>query len=369
MKQWIYIMAIFAVQALTMQSCKEEVPEASKPVELHSRVSPQGEAAKAVLYFWDSDTFQNNWLKGGGTDAHPIFGPVSLQNEIDYYRHDGGRVLTVGMEYPSDEREYIYATGYAPEDALSISSDYKTLTVRDGYKDGKTDFLCCDGKDAHKGSANDPFTNEAHELMFRHMTPRIRFVGKRDPVTYGVISVNNVKVTLHDAENSLSVPRSFVYYRSNENDWQTYVAQDFQPITEPITLEQETTNYIPANDNGLSLASCYVFHGDLPDDYNPFADAPAGSGTETVTLTMDIEADYSWYNDGNPIRFESPRWEKKTVEVRLEHGGNCFYPGYEYVVYITFKRESVILQGVQQNWDDGGIHYLPVAPPDNNNNY
>lgn len=366
MKQWIYIMAIFAVQALTMQSCKEEVPEASKPVELHSRVSPQGEAAKAVLYFWDSDTFQNNWLKGGGTDAHPIFGPVSLQNEIDYYRHDGGRVLTVGMEYPSDEREYIYATGYAPEDALSISSDYKTLTVRDGYKDGKTDFLCCDGKDAHKGSANDPFTNEAHELMFRHMTPRIRFVGKRDPVTYGVISVNNVKVTLHDV-NGLSVPYSFEY-RSNNSE-QTYVAKDLQHITEPIALEQDTKDYIPANANGLSLASCYVFCGVLPENYDPFVeDIPTGNST--VTLTMDIEADYSWYNpNGNPILFESPKWENQTVPVRLNHGGNCFYPGYEYVVYITFKRESVILQGVQQNWDDGGIHYLPVAPPDNNNNY
>lgn len=363
-------MAIFAVQALTMQSCKEEVPEASKPVELHSRVSPQGEAAKAVLYFWDSDTFQNNWLKGGGTDAHPIFGPVSLQNEIDYYRHDGGRVLTVGMEYPSDEREYIYATGYAPEDALSISSDYKTLTVRDGYKDGKTDFLCCDGKDAHKGSANDPFTNEAHELKFRHMTPRIRFVGKRDPVTYGVISVNNVKVTLHAAENGLSVPYSFEYHsNNNNNDKQTYVADQLQPITESITLEQDTKDYIPANANGLSLASCYVFHGDLPDDYNPFADAPAGSGTETVTLTMDIEADYSWYNpNGNPILFESPKWENQTVAVTLNHGGDCFYPGYEYVVYITFKRESVVLQGVQQNWEEGGIHYLPVSPPNNNNN-
>ena len=367
MKQWIYIMAIFAVQALTMQSCKEEVPEAAKPVELHSRVSPQGEAAKAVLYFWDSNTFQNNWLTGVGTDAKPVFGPVLLQNDIDYYRYGGGRVLTVGMEYPSDEDEYVYATGYAPYDALSMSSDYKTLTVKDGYKDGKTDFLCCDGNESHKGSAAEPFTDEKHELKFRHMTPRIRFVGIRDRVTYGVISVNNVRVTLRES-NGLSVPQSFVYHHSNNNDRQTYVAQDLQPITEPITLEQDTRDYIPANANGLSLASCYVFHGELPTDYDPFAeDALSGSGT--VELTMDIEADYSWYNpNGNPIRFESPKWVNQKVTVNLEHDGNCFYPGYEYVVYITFYRESVVLQGVQQNWEEGGIHYLPVSPPNNNNN-
>lgn len=364
MKQRIYIMAIIAGLALTVQSCNEEVPAEAKPVELHSRVSPQGEAAKAVLYFWDSNTFQHSWVKWQ-EGARPSFGPVSLQNDIDYYRYDGGRVLTVGTEYPSNEDEYIYATGYAPEDALTMSQDYKTLTVNDGYMDGKTDFLCCDGNEDHKGSASDPFTEKEHELRFRHMTPRIRFVGIRDQVTYGVISVNNVRVTLH-ASNGLSVPQSFGYY-SNNIDKQTYVAQELQPIGD-ITLNQETQNYIPANDNGLSLASCYVFCGGMPDGYYPFAEnAPAGEGT--VTLTMDIEADYSFYNGGNPIPFEHPKWENKEVEIKLNHGGDCFYPGYEYVVKITFRRESVILQGVQQNWDDGGIHYLPVAPPDNNNNY
>lgn len=64
------------------------------------------------------------------------------------------------------------------------------------YQDGKTDFLCCDGNYAHRGSYSDPFTEEEHELKFRHLTSRIRFVGKRDAVMYGVISVNNVKVTL-----------------------------------------------------------------------------------------------------------------------------------------------------------------------------
>lgn len=361
MKRWIYIMAVFAGLAAGMQSCKKEVPAATMAVELHSRVYPEGEKATAALLFWDSNTFWNKWITGED-GAVPVYGPVLLQNDIDYYRYGGGRTLTVGMEYPDNENEYIYATGYAPYSALE-TSDYKTLTVIEGYDNGKTDFLCCDGNESHRGAVSDLFTEEEHELRFRHLTPRIRFVGVRDPVMYGVISVNNVKVTLH-ADNNLYIPHSFVYH-SNKTDRQTYLASGLTPIAEPLALEQETKDYIPTNKDGLSLMSCYVFREGLPERYDPFAEnAPAGSGT--VTLTMDISADYSWYNtNGNPVWFETPTWENKDVTITLNHAGNCFYPGYEYVVYITFKRESVVLQGVQQNWEDGGIHYLPVSPAGN----
>lgn len=361
MKRWIYIMAIFSGLAAGMQSCKKEAPAATMAVEVHSRVYPEGENATAALLFWDSNTFNSKWITGAD-GATPIYGPVLLQNDIDYYKFEGGRTLTVGMEYPDDEKEYIYATGYAPYNALQTSTDYKTLTVKTGYDEGKTDFLCCDGNESHKGAASDLFTKEKHELKFRHLTPRIRFVGVRDPVMYGVISVNNVNVTLHTS-NNLSIPQRFVY-RSN-NIGQTYVADGLTQITEPLALEQETKDYIPTNADGLSLMSCYVFREGLPEWYDPFAEnAPEGSGT--VTLTMDISADYSWYNtNGNPVWFETPEWKNQKVDITLNHAGDRFYPGYEYVVYITFKRESVVLQGVQQNWEDGGIHYLPVSPAGN----
>ncbi len=351
-------MAVFAGLAAGMQSCKKEVPTATKAVEVHSRVYPQGENATAALLFWDSNTFNNKWLTGAD-GATLKYGPVLLQNDIDYYNFEGGRTLTVDMEYPEDEKEYIYATGYAPYNALEASQNYKTLTVKSGYDNGKTDFLACDGNEAHKGSASDLFTNEDHELKFRHLTPRIRFVGIRDEVMYGVISVNDVKVTLH-GNNNLYIPKSFVY-RSNNTE-QTYVAEGFTQITEPLVLEQETKDYIPANEDGLSLMSCYVFHKVLPDSFNPFEEnAPEGTGT--VSLTLDISADFSWYTqDGNPVFFERAEWNNRTVSISLKHGGEYFYPGYEYVVYITFKRDAVILQGVQQNWEDGGIHYLPVSP-------
>lgn len=354
----IVVAGVLSVSA-GLSSCKDETPVAVTDIELHSRVFPKGEESSAALLFWEN----NDWLKG--EDARPLYGPVYLTNNIDFYRHEGGRTFTVGLEYPEDKSKYVYATGYAPAIALETDVDFKTLSVKTGYDNGKTDFLCCDGNESHKGAASDLFTKEEHELKFRHLTPRIRFVGVRDPVMYGVISVNNVNVTLHTS-NNLSIPQRFVY-RSNNTDRQTYVADGLTPITEPLALEQETKDYIPTNADGLSLMSCYVFHEGLPDRYDPFAEnAPAGNGT--VTLTMDISADYSWYNtNGNPVWFETPTWYNKDVTITLNHAGNCFYPGYEYVVYITFKRESVVLQGVQQKWEDGGIHYLPVSPAENNN--
>lgn len=343
----------------SMQSCKDEAPRNEITVELHSRVTPEGEKSTAALLFWDSDTFHNQWLKNHES-AKPLHGPVTLANDIDYYRYEDGNTFPVSLKYPEDKNEYIYATGYAPYNALEASQDYKTLTVKSGYDNGKTDFLACDGNEAHKGSASDLFTNEDHELKFRHLTPRIRFVGIRDEVMYGVISVNDVKVTLH-VNNNLYIPKSFVYH-SNNIDRQTYVAEGLMQITEPLVLEQETKDYIPANEDGLSLMSCYVFHKGLPDSFNPLEEeAPSGNGS--VSLTLDISADFSWYTQGgNPVFFERAEWNNRTVSINLKHGGEYFYPGYEYVVYITFKRDAVILQGVQQSWEDGGIHYLPVSP-------
>lgn len=364
MKWRVYIIVFLAGLTVGIQSCKKDVPTVAKAVEMHSRVYPEGEKATAALLFWDSNTFYNKWINGG-TDAVPMFGPVLLQNDIDYYKFEGGRTLTVGMEYPDNENEYIYATGYAPYNALNMSEDYKTLGVKEDYRNGKTDFLACDGNEKHRGSASDLFTDKEHELKFRHLTPRIRFVGVRDPVMYGVISVNNVKVTLH-ADGKLAVPVDFVYY-SNGTNQQTYMVKNMQKIADTLSLQQETKDYIPTNSDGLTLMSGYLFCGELPGNYSPLDEnIPTGKGE--VTLTMDISADYSWYKtDGNPVWFETPTWKEQKVTVKLEHDGECFYPGYEYVIYIKFKREAVVLQGVQQKWEDGGIHYLPVSPKENNN--
>lgn len=351
-------MMVAAGLLASMQSCKDEAPRNEITVELHSRVTPEGEKSTAALLFWDSDTFHNQWLTNHES-AKPLHGPVTLANDIDYYRYEDGNTFPVSLKYPEDKNEYIYATGYAPYNALEVSQDYKTLTVKSGYDNGKTDFLACDGNEAHKGSASDLFTNEVHELKFRHLTPRLRFVGIRDEVMYGVISVNNVEIKLHST-NNLLVPQQFVHYTDGNS--QTYKPNVLKTVGEDLLLSQDTKDYIPANEDGLTLSSCYVFYNGLPDSFNPLEEeAPAGNGS--VSLTLDISADFSWYTqDGNPVFFERAVWENQTVKINLKHEGEYFYPGYEYVVYITFKRDAVILQGVQQSWEDGGIHYLPVSP-------
>lgn len=346
-------------------SCTDEIIVEETPVEIHTRVNSESDKSSAALFFWDSKTFNDLWLKNQGSPK-PIYGPAVLTNDIDYYKNETGNTFTVGLEYPKNVNEYIYATGYAPDNVLEITSDYKTLDIKDNVEIttiAKTDFLCCDGKQEHKGAASDLFTKSEHELKFRHLAPRIRFVGIRDEVMYGAISVNNVKVTLKSTKN-LYVPSQFKYRLNQDNTMQTYVASDFKSISKDLPLTQDTQDYIPANSEGLSLMSCYIFNTDNLNSsgYDPFAIYNEIENGNEIILNIDVSADFSWYkDDGLPVKFDSPQWNDSKVKIKLKHVGNCFFPGYEYVVRIIFKRESIILQGVQENWEDGGIHYLPVS--------
>ena len=78
---------------------------------------------------------------------------------------------------------------------------------------------------------------------------------------------------------------------------------------------------------------------------------------------MNIEADL-WYlsgDSGEPVFYTRKRWENQEVTIETTTGG-VMRPGYEYVVNITFNNESIILQGLQKGWEDGGVHYLPIRP-------
>ena len=76
---------------------------------------------------------------------------------------------------------------------------------------------------------------------------------------------------------------------------------------------------------------------------------------------MDIEADL-WYIAGDrtdEVFYTRKRWKNVRVDID-SHTGDAMRPGYEYVVNITFNNESIVLQGLQKGWEDGGTHYIPV---------
>lgn len=315
------------------------------------------EGVNAFLMFWDEAGF-HTWVSAHKASALPAF-TCTPTGTIDDYTWASGIAYQVPHEYLPNNA-YYYAAGYAPAGALVPSDDYTILTVNEGYQNGNTDFLSCDAKQAHQGAENDRFTEKEHELQFRHLTARIRFVGVRDEVMWNRIGVNNVKVTL-DTGNGLCVPVSFKKIVNDSQDQSTYIASG---ISNPQNIVVNgTSEYIPATDDGLTLGSCYVLHARLPQGYDPFEKSVESNGT--IQLHLDIEADLSYVmGNGEYIHYRKARWGNQSVEISSKTG-NVLHPEYEYVVTIRFQNESISLQGIQKAWENGGTHYLPITPQDN----
>ena len=347
MTYWIWL----AAAGLGLAACAEETPGTGETVAVYSRAAgdaePRAAGDGACLLFWAGLPWETARLSF-----------TSLPEErVDYYRYAGGIAYNTGREYPADNT-YLYATGYAPAEALTPSDNYRTLTVGDGYKDGLTDFLSCDGCKAHKGSLEDRFTQEVHELVFRHMTARVRFVGIRDEVMYRRIGVNNVTITMAEG-HGLMVPGQFVWHGDRGVPACAYVADELALAT--LGTVNGGAEMIPATAAGRTLGSYYVLQEGSMAEYDPFETVSEEAGE--ITLTMNIEADL-WYlsgDSGEPTFYTRKRWENQEVTIETTTGG-VMRPGYEYVVNITFNNESIILQGLQKGWEDGGVHYLPIRP-------
>lgn len=348
-----------------------EAPE----VRVHTR-SSGSTAPEATLLFWQETDFHDKLVTESRPEVQP-YGTAEMYRDIDYYRSAGGETFSTGLRYGDG---ILHATGYAPTGALtpaaydgSVEKDYIRLAVNreyPGYLNGQTDFLCCDGNDDHKGSATSPFTDEAHELKFRHLTSRIRFIGVRDKVMYDAISVSNVEVILlqPDADNpatssaaAVALPVAFELIgkkgTSATEDSCTYkVSEWFAP--ESISLPAYT-EFIPRSEEGVPLSACYVMEK-YPAGYNPFA--PLTKTPGIITLALQVKADFSRYNGGDPVKYDDYNSGVRAVQIHSDYGSTLM-PGCDYVVTIRFKREGIALQGVQSAWEDGGTHYLPVEKP------
>lgn len=360
-RQWLFSLA---AASLCLGACSRggEAAEAvAVPLEIYSRANgtdPEagdmsGEACR--LFFWEKTAFET-WL--GGELEEPLF-ECTPEEAIDHYRYSGGIAYNTGEEYP-ENGSWLYATGYAPKAALdlTVTAQEKTLRVREGFRDGQTDFLVCDGCEAHKGCSADRFTEPEHELQFRHLTARVRFVGIRDEVMYNKIGVNNVTIQLH--EEGLVVPVRFDWRANADETACTYVA-NLENASAALAPVESGEEMIPATAEGRTLGSCYVLQARSMEGYDPFGEVLEASGK--ISLTMDIEADL-WYIAGDrtdKVFYTRKRWEGVSVDID-SHTGNVMRPGYEYVVNITFNNESIVLQGLQKGWEDGGTHYIPVRP-------
>lgn len=368
MKRFIDYIALGAAGSvlLFLSACSadertEEIPASRVPIEVYlnadggaSTYSTE-EGTSAFLMFWDKAGF-GKWVSSDEAQSIPAF-TCQQSGTIDDYTYASGVAYQVPHEYLPNN-EYYYAAGYAPANALTHSEGFTQLTVNKAYQNATTDFLSCDAKEAHKGSAKDRFIEKEHELQFRHLTARIRFVGVRDEVMWSKIGVNHVNITL-SKDNGLCIPVTFQKEVNADHSQSTYVASELSD-SKQITIEG-TDEYIPATSEGLTLGSCYVLHATLPKEYDPFTEPEKQEGK--INLTFNIEANLSYVmGDGEYESYRTAKWENQRVDITT-FTGDDLYPGYEYIVTIRFENESISLQGIQKAWENGGTHYLPITPP------
>lgn len=372
MAWWMAGGGLFLLPACDADYVAQDIPVSRVPIEINTNVEGDASArstkenAKARLLFWTEEQFEQ-WLSSVSSPK-PAF-EREPDKGIDDYTYVSGTVYPTGESYlPGDA--YYYVTGYAPVDALTPSDNYTVLTVNDGYKDGKTDFLSCDGDDdesdghTHKGSANDRFTKKEHELQFRHLTARIRFVVIRE-ADMDRLSVSSVKVTL-PTTNNLRVPVSFNKKVDTEQKKRSTYIATLSDEAQEITIQGDENPLAVGEE--VTLGSCYVLQSDFLETYDPFV-LPTEETTDekTISLTMNIKAQLMVQDEsGRYENYGNPKiWENQTVEIKSSISDKL-YPGYEYVVMIHFNYESLELQGFQCAWEDGGIHTLPIRPQKGN---
>ena len=295
-----------------------------------------------------------------------------MPEAIDNYNYDGGRVFSTGVRYLGANAPY-HVTGYAPGYALApvAEGNYAKLKVEESRRDGKTDFLSCDGNAEHMGWTGNPFTRKEHELKFRHLTACISFEARRSARMLNKVAVNNVVVTVAES-NGLEIPTAFERYvqrgTEEKDDRSTYRISEAGPQSGGIELSSPDENYI-RQDERKEIGACYVVHG-LEKVENRFVYDPFEELAETSaekSLTINVAADYSLIvvNEAGELEYQFLRraeWVDRTVSIATKTGG-MFYPGYRYEVLITFDSDELLLEGRNIDWEDGGEHYLPVYPP------
>lgn len=382
MKRKLYhlVLAVVALSACGDDSAEPPHGEVVRTIELNARTEGRGDSAEnsvgaagdiARLLFWTEAEFHNQWMEESTTvrpDAEAV-----LPEAIDNYNYDGGRVFSTGVRYLGANAPY-HVTGYAPDYALSPVSErnYSELRVGENWRDGKTDFLSCDGSAEHMGWTDSPFTLKEHELKFRHLTACISFKARRSERMLNKVAVNNVTVTVAGS-NGLEIPIAFKRHvqqgtTEETDDRSTYLISVSVPQLGGIEIPSPDKNYI-RQDEQKEIGACYVVHGmeKVGDKfvYDPFEKLTETSAVKPLTIT--VTADYSLIvvNEVGELEYQFLRraeWKDQVVKIATKTG-DMFFPGYCYEVLITFDSDELLLEGRNIDWEDGGEHYLPVYPP------
>lgn len=320
-----------------------------------------GEELPAKLFFWYKGDFTTlNKLSETNTPT-PYF-TYLMNDAITSFSFADSRWLDTGHPYP--ENTAVYATGYAPRTLLTEdeTQGFRKLTVTetDLQKVAHCDFLSCDARSEQKGSFENPFGNTTdNELQFRHLTSKILVYASRHETITGQVYVRKVQatVTLNNENEKFHVPKKLTWSNLNEKnpdetDKWGYQVTEYQELENGLTFQDNTDDMIMVLQD-KRIDSCYVCQ---PSD-------------ATTAVDLSVTAEYSYRQDfSSPYEFT---WSGTNLPIKaINDSGQAtdeyitaFKPGYVYEIYLKFYKTGVIVTAKEVEWEDGGIHYVPVYPP------
>lgn len=328
-----------------------------------------GEELPAKLFFWHAADF--NTLKNTSETNTPTPYFTYLMNDaITSFSFADSRWLDTGHPYPEnpDKTEaYVYATGYAPRTLLKedATSGFRKLTVTETelQEVAHCDFLSCDARSQQRGSFEHPFGNTAdNELQFRHLTSKILVYASRHESITGQVYVRKVEatLTLNHKNEKFHVPKELTWSNLNEKnldgtDKWGYQVTEYQELEKGLKFQDNTDDMIMVLQD-KRIDSCYV--------YQP-------TTVTTTAVDLSVTAEYSYLQDFSlPYDFtwSGTNLPIKALDENGEETANSiteFKPGYVYEIYLMFYKTGVIVTAREVEWEDGGIHYVPVYPSGN----
>lgn len=322
----------------------------------------QGEQLKACLIFWREGNYKDYILQGNWP-ANPPYLVAHPEEGIDFYRVANGIPYDTKHSYPVGGA-HVHVTGFAPVD-LETEDNYRTLLVPEAMQTGEVDFLSGDGSKARTGTAEKPFEKgtedekKAKQLEFCHLTAKVLVEAKRDVSMAQRIGVQNVKVTLKEVQaQPVQVPASFKWKVTDKpNEAGGYYPERVVAPSGGIKLEAIKDGMIIMGVN-QKVDSCYVYAAG--EHYHP-GETEGGGGN--ITLAMDIEAELIPYKDNNWAyeQLTKRTWDNQEVTITSKTG-DALHMGYAYKVIITFSISDIRLQGMEVEWSDGGKHFIPITP-------
>lgn len=359
----VYCMIAMLLLAACSRNGYEELQVTDVPIMVNTSVAgtkayagsddeaETGENVSGKLFFWYGDTYDELCAANTTKGPSPYF-TYLMNDPIASFGLAENRWIDTGYSYIKDMD--LYATGYAPRNML-VEDDalgFRKLHVEADRAEDVIhyDFLSCDAEDTRKGSLENPFGSASNELIFRHLTSKILVVALRHETMTNQVYVRKVQVDLSlTGKVPFHVPKT-LEWRQRNGCW-GYEVTETTEIHTPLELKDDTEDMIMVLQE-KRVDSCYVCQP---------ADAAV---SQDIAVNLNVQAEYSYVqNFASSYLFH---WSGENM--RIQDASNPsgyitrFEPGYIYIIYLNFYKTGILITAEKAEWEDGGIHYVPVVP-------